>query len=162
MHIATVFGEEFFVDTEHHEITVGAYVYRYLREQGGERITLTFPDGGWVVVVRPQGGLFMTNDFRTATHSDAFTSDFALTTALDSVYGRPSWAGSTFGSVALGVIMLIYGIMSFACPKLVWRINYGWRFKDAEPSDGALIANRILGAVMAVAGVIMVFAGAAS
>ena len=163
MHIVNVFGEEFFVDTEHHEILAGTHIYRYTRDQGGERIMLTFPDGGQVEIVR-QGGTIMTSDFRTSNHSYEFVSDFALTAALDSVYGRPSGAagGGAFGSVAVGVILIAYGILSVASPKFAWKINYGWKFKDAEPSDGILIANRILGAIMAVIGVVMVFVGVAS
>lgn len=48
----------------------------------------------------------------------------------------------------LAALLLAVGIFNTAAPQTAWWLEYGWRFKDAEPSDLALGANRILGVVL--------------
>lgn len=64
------------------------------------------------------------------------------------------------GSAGLiGVILLIIGIVNTAAPRFSWYLKDGWKFKDAEPSDGALALIRIGGIVALVIGVIALLAG---
>lgn len=50
------------------------------------------------------------------------------------------------------------GIFNLAAPKASWYLSYGWRFKDAEPSDEAITLSRIGGGITIVIGVIMLIA----
>lgn len=56
----------------------------------------------------------------------------------------------------LGFIALIIGIGTTASPKTAWYLRYGWRFKDAEPSEASLMLNRVGGVVtIIVSGIIL-------
>ena len=47
---------------------------------------------------------------------------------------------------------VLIGALYVASPETGWFFSYGWRFKDTEPSDAALLWMRIVGVVMVVAG----------
>lgn len=57
----------------------------------------------------------------------------------------------------LGIILILFGVLGVFSPETMWQIEYGWKFKDAEPSEAALIINRVLGVVMVVFGVLALF-----
>ncbi|HIR50701.1 MAG TPA: hypothetical protein IAA53_05370 [Candidatus Avoscillospira avicola] len=59
--------------------------------------------------------------------------------------------------VAPGLLLILLGVVNAAFPRAMWYLSYGWRFKNAEPSDAALLVGRAGGAVVAVAGVICLF-----
>ena len=59
--------------------------------------------------------------------------------------------------VAPGLLLILLGVVNAAFPRAMWYLSYGWRFKNAEPSDTALFVGRAGGAVVAVAGVICLF-----
>lgn len=47
-----------------------------------------------------------------------------------------------------GLIMVTLGILKTAFPRFFWTLEYGWRYKNAEPSDLALILGRAVGVLM--------------
>ncbi len=54
------------------------------------------------------------------------------------------------------IAVLFFGVsaLSFFSPETGWKIGFGWRYKNAEPSDAALFMERIGGGIgMAVAGI---------
>ncbi|MBO5253428.1 MAG: hypothetical protein J6C51_05740 [Clostridia bacterium] len=56
----------------------------------------------------------------------------------------------------LAVVLLIaLGLFAVLSPQTVWYLEYGWRFKDAEPSNLALTLNRIGGIVSIALGVFL-------
>lgn len=55
------------------------------------------------------------------------------------------------------MILLIIGLISAAAPRAVWYLEYGWRFKEAEPSEAAVTVNRIGGIIAVIIAVIMLF-----
>ena len=59
--------------------------------------------------------------------------------------------------IILGLILLLLGIVHVAIPNKMWYISYGWRYKDAEPSDMALLAERAGGIIAIIVGVICLF-----
>lgn len=61
------------------------------------------------------------------------------------------------GNPLLAIILIIMGVFNTAAPSLSWYIGYGWRFKNAEPSDSVLVLNRIVGIVLIFAGVLSFF-----
>lgn len=52
------------------------------------------------------------------------------------------------------LILILFGAVAVLSPRLVWHLEVGWKLKDpdAEPSDMALLVNRIVGVVMLVLG----------
>ena len=58
----------------------------------------------------------------------------------------------------VGLIALILGIVEIVNPRLTWYLNIGWKLKDAEPSDLALLMNRVGGAFVAFIGLMIMMA----
>lgn len=55
------------------------------------------------------------------------------------------------------VLLIIYGLVSIFSPKTAWKLSLGWQIKDSEPSNSALIANRIGGIFMVIAGPVIIY-----
>ena len=53
------------------------------------------------------------------------------------------------------LVCLIGGLIYTISPETGWQIGGGWQFRDAEPSDDALVWCRICGVVMLVASVVL-------
>lgn len=58
--------------------------------------------------------------------------------------------------IMLGLLLILLGAVNAAFPRKMWQLSYGWRYKNAEPSDAALIVGRIGGVIAVVAGVVCV------
>lgn len=56
-----------------------------------------------------------------------------------------------------GLIIIIIGILNIAFPQAMWMLSDGWKFKDSEPSDAALIMHRLGGAVGIIVGLVVMF-----
>ena len=47
------------------------------------------------------------------------------------------------------------GVVSILAPEAMWQLYEGWKFKDAEPSDLALVMHRIGGVLLIVMAVMI-------
>nr|WP_186324875.1 DUF6199 family natural product biosynthesis protein [Paenibacillus bovis] len=45
------------------------------------------------------------------------------------------------------------GLLGAIFPHAVWHLEIGWKLRDAEPSEFALIANRVGGILVAIIGI---------
>lgn len=61
------------------------------------------------------------------------------------------------GAVVSGLLLMALGLFEAVFPKAAWYLGYGWRYKDAEPSDAALLFGRVGGVIVIVIGFIMMF-----
>lgn len=59
------------------------------------------------------------------------------------------------------IICILIGIFNLAAPEAAWYLSRGWQFKDAEPSDAALVMARVGGAAAILIGVVLLFSGQA-
>lgn len=57
--------------------------------------------------------------------------------------------------IILSVILLGVGVFYIVTPQTLWYLEYGWRYKDAEPSDLAIGWNRFAGIVLIIVAVAM-------
>lgn len=48
--------------------------------------------------------------------------------------------------------LILIGLFNVLCPKASWFLEIGWKIKDSEPSEGALIFNRVLGVIFCMIG----------
>ena len=55
------------------------------------------------------------------------------------------------------VLLFLIGIVDLVAPEAAWYLGGGWKFKDAEPSDAALVLTRIGGGICILIGFIMLF-----
>lgn len=58
----------------------------------------------------------------------------------------------------IGLIALIIGVVNIASPETAWYLSDGWKYKDAEPSDEALLLTRVGGGSAILIGLGFMFA----
>lgn len=56
-----------------------------------------------------------------------------------------------------GFLLVGLGLLNLLDPRTAWKIGEGWKYKDAEPSDGYLFAQRIGGFVCIIFGIFVMF-----
>jgi hypothetical protein len=61
-----------------------------------------------------------------------------------------------FIAFLISIIMICWGIFLLVNPEQGWYWTKGWQFKDAEPSDDALLWMRIGGVISIVAGIVLI------
>ena len=55
------------------------------------------------------------------------------------------------------MVMLILGVVNAISPETGWRMSEGWKYKDVEPSEAALLWGRIGGIVCIIIGFVIIF-----
>ncbi|MBI4498433.1 MAG: hypothetical protein HY689_11095 [Chloroflexi bacterium] len=50
------------------------------------------------------------------------------------------------------LIFIALGLLYLFNPRLGWYLSEGWKFRNAEPSDAALVVGRVAGAVAMLVG----------
>ena len=61
------------------------------------------------------------------------------------------------GNPILGLVLIVTGLADAISPNTAWYLSYGWRFKNAEPSEAALVFGRIFGIFCVILGLILLF-----
>lgn len=155
-----VYGATYIVDTENCTISDGTYTYGYEYAASGSSVSFTYPNGevyGASITVASNGIGGMSAGAISAdyNYSSGYTDPLTLYRALTSPR-ETERASDTNPLVAL--LLCGVGIFNLAAPKASWYLSYGWRFKDAEPSDAAITLSRIGGGIAIVIGVIMLIA----
>mgnify|MGYP001030983378 FL=1 len=142
------------VDNEHNTISDGENTYTYSGGYGtaGYDLEITYPDGStWSEA--STDGISHTISFSDDYVHGKYTDGGAIVEAiLHETPREMKWKNPLPSLLLLGI-----GILSIASPRLVWYLSYGWHYKDAEPSDLALFANRAGGALAVVLAVIIFF-----
>ena len=143
-------GHALVVDFQAGTITGEGEVYSFAIQ--GDSIRIDYPNG--VSFVRTGNATAgygpMDQPFSTA----GYLSEDTLFKALE---GGGAEGGWRLGSYApLAVILLPLGIFSLVKPERAWYVSWGWRYKNAEPSDGALLAQRLEGVVLVVIGIVVI------
>lgn len=151
------YGATYIVDTENCTISDGTYTYGYEYADFGNSVDFTYPNGevyGASITVASNGIGGMSAGAISADYdySSGYTDPLTLYRALTSPRETEK-ASDTNPLVAL--LLCGVGIFNLAAPKVSWYLSYGWRFKDAEPSDAYMALARIGGGIAIVIGVIM-------
>ena len=137
------------VDPINQTITNGTEVYTYVIVEMGtaNRYEITFPDRSlyWWSDSGQFGNGGWSDDFDTDNWGYA---EF-LVDAL-----KQSAPREKQGSVGIGFLLICLGALDFFLPELPFYSKYGWRFKNAEPSEAYLTFTRISGAIVAIAGLV--------
>ena len=143
------YGNEYTIDREQGTISDGTYTYGYIYDGDSERfsISIEYPNGARYSYNQSggvgTGGLSSDYDEQTYARGDVLVDvlrDYA-----------PKKAGPK--NVFAGILLMGLGAFHMACPQVGWYLSYGWRFRDAEPSDAALIFGRISGAAALIIGI---------
>jgi len=144
-------GMEFKVDTEHKTISdgVNTYQYQFSGDAHSYKITITYPNGATYQYARTGGMGYGSLDDEYA--ADAYAMGDMLAQVVQTDAPKHTNPGKMMGAL----VMLILGALEVFFPEKLWSLRYGWRYKNAEPSDAALIVGRICGGGLIVVGVIL-------
>lgn len=152
------YGAPYTIDTQGRTISDGTYTYGYEYAASGRSVSFTYPDGNvysaGISTANSSGAGGMSAGAISADYdySSGYTDPLTLYRALTS----PREKGKASDTNPLVALLLCgVGIFNLAAPKASWYLSYGWRFKDAEPSDAAITLSRIGGGIAVVIGVIM-------
>ena len=142
----------FTVNREAGTITHGEDVYTYEISGGGSgsSIRITYPNGAtyfWEWIGNGGHGGW-SDDYDPVRYTDGDT-------LIDLVNFQPPRESS--GNPLLGLLVIALGIWNLAAPRTAWYLSYGWRFKDAEPSDAALVLGRVGGGAAVCIGLLLCF-----
>lgn len=157
------YGAPYTIDTQSRTISDGTYTYGYEYAASGSSVSFTYPNGevyGASITVASNGiggmsaGAISADYDYSSGYTDPLSLCYALTSPRETE--RAASSGSNHSFVAL--LLCGVGIFNLAAPKASWYLSYGWRFKDAEPSDAAITLSRIGGGIAVVIGVIMLIA----
>lgn len=142
------------IDMENRTITQGEDVYTYAISGNARRskITITYPNGAtyfWEWSGNSGAGGW-SDDYDPDRYTDGDTLMELINFKPESEKSGPS--------PLLAILVLAAGIFNLVSPRTVWYLSYGWRFKNAEPSDAVLIVNRLGGGVIIFIGIILFLA----
>lgn len=158
------YGAPYTIDTEGRTISDGTYTYGYEYAASGSSVSFTYPDGNvYSAGIQSAnssgaGGLSAGSVSADYDYSSGYTDPLSLCYALASPRETKRAASSGSDHPFVALLLCGVGIFNLAAPKASWYLSYGWRFKDAEPSDAAITLSRIGGAIAVVIGVIMLIA----
>lgn len=148
-------GVVYTVDREACTITTGDRVYRY--EMDGDRLTITYPNGAiYSRLFFDSGSASGWNDIYDESH------DIPGETLMDVLDREAPVQRSPEPTInpavrSLGLLFAALGLWGLISPKSVWYFNFGWRYKNAEPSDLALLVNQIAGVLLILIGLSLLF-----
>jgi len=54
-----------------------------------------------------------------------------------------------------GLVFILFGLFAALSPETAWQLQEGWKFRNAEPSDLALVMTRIGGVFTIVVGLLL-------
>jgi len=57
------------------------------------------------------------------------------------------------GGIVMWFFLILIGLFNIFFPRAAWYLEIGWRIKDSEPSEGALIFHRVIGVIFCIAGI---------
>ena len=146
-----VYGETYIVNDEEGTISDGSYEYSFTVTRD-RKVTFTYPDGSTYWWQQDDnlsyGGWSDSYEQKDAAYADGDKLYSALTAESEKVR-----AGGANPAVVF--FLLAIGLWGAAAPRSLWYVEYGWHFKDAEPSELALGLNRVGGIICLVIGLIV-------
>ncbi len=148
-------GVSYEVNKESNTISDGTNLYSYTFSGNNEDydVTITYPDGStyWWEMSGHTGSGGWSDDYDPEQYADG---DILTEVLLAEAPKAPKHSGGEFFAVAL---LFALGLFYIVAPKIAWYLGYGWRYKDAEPSDLAIGFSRFGGVVAIIIAAILLF-----
>lgn len=149
-------GETYTVDSEKQTITHGGTTVQmeWSRTGGGSEVTFVYPDGStyrW----RQNDGFGAgggSEDYAPEQGMDARTL-LAVMDQHRTDSRSPRWGSNPL----LGLVLIVLGAVNLVFPKELWFLRYGWRYKNAEPSEMAVWLPRVGGGIAVLVGLVLLF-----
>ena len=147
-------GKEFTVDKANGTIYDGENIYKYMYNHtvSGTNIEITYPDAStyWETQNEKRGAGYMgwSDDY----DENRYVEGEVLVDAIRK--GNPKKPNT--GNIVLMIVLVAIGLWNVISPYSSWYVSYGWRYKNAEPSDVALTIMRISGVILIIVTLVMV------
>ena len=126
-------------------------VYRY--EYDGGNITITYPNGAvWIEAPTSTGAAISWDD---NYDPQRYIEGDVFATYLKQAYMSPQIREGIVGIGFACLIMAAVGVVMFVVPEELIEMKYGWRFKNAEPTEFAIWEVRIGGIVVVIVAVVI-------
>ena len=135
----------FTVDTKQNTITHMSDVYRY--EDG------KWPEG--MRIIYPNGADFQNGIGSSNYDPERYVDGETLIGVASGAESRKADNKVEIGNLFLGLFLCGVGAFNLFCPQLAWYLEFGWKFRDAEPSDFYLGFIRFGGGVAALIGIVL-------
>ena len=153
----TKYGMDYVVDYDKGTISDGTYIYRYELSGGskGYSINITYPDASTYWWTAQNNGSFSSgyggwsDDYNENRYVDGRT----LCDVLEENVPKEKESKN----ILVILFLFVIGIFNIVSPATAWYLEYGWRYKNAEPSGLALGMNRFGGVIAIIVAVIMIF-----
>lgn len=154
----SVNGINLTVNPEEGTISDGTNLYRYTVSAyaNGYKVNITYPDGSSWWWNEQRSGEFSSGSGGWSDDYDetSYIEGSVLQKAVISRIPEPQEPKN----ILLIVVLIAVGIFNLFFPQTSWYLGYGWRYSNAEPSEAALVLNRIGGGVaVAVALLLLLF-----
>lgn len=151
------------IDNDKGTISDGTNTYSYQYDAAGSSysVTFTYPDGETYRCTQngstSSGAAFSSGsaslDFDFDKYPDGMTLDRVLKRSPAAKHEEKST--KSWGII---LFLLFVGSINTACPQLTWHLDVGWKVKDAEPSEAALIWGRVVGVALLIIAAVMIIA----
>lgn len=138
-------GISYRVDTQAGTLSDGIHTYQFTftGDTASYSVDITYPDGSsyWFRMDNGHGGGGWSDNYDENRYTDGDT--------LCEVLRQQAPAPKRDASLTVVAVLLLVavGLFNLLAPRKAWYVEYGWRFKDAEPSDTALAFQRAAGIV---------------
>lgn len=117
-------------------------------------LSILYPDGSVYGEFAESGPVFTDYD-EADQKAKGYLDGFFLSSAIwDAIDSRDVSKQVNIPVLLFSVLLAGLGIWSLCAPRTSWWLSDGWKFKNAEPSDAALAAIRVGGAILTFLGVI--------
>ncbi len=141
------------VNPEEQTITCGEHIYTYTFSGNTSQcdIEITYPDNSRYYITKDENVSYggSSDDY----NPDKYVDGSILCDAI--LENAPKEKGRS--NLFLIILLFAFGILGTVSPKTIWQLEYGWRFKNAEPSDIALTVNRVVGVVLMIIAAVFIF-----
>ena len=139
----------FLIDTEAGTITKGEDVYTFtITGRDRSHIKITYPNGAtYFWVWQGNGGHGgWSDDYDPERYIDGDA-------LMELISFEPPQERK--GNPLIGLLLIVLGLANAIAPEAAWYLNYGWWFKNAEPSDAAIAFGRIGGCAAVFFGILL-------
>lgn len=150
-------GKTYTVRPRECTISDGKYTYNYVQTGNSQKSTTTiFYPNGTSYQMMSEG--IVTTSYGNSSFQ---RGDYADPSALRSVLATEPPARFDFNiNFYKWFLVLVSGGLGVSLlkdPQRAWEMEYGWRYKNAEPTEKALNRNRVMGVIGIVTAVIALF-----